>query len=166
MGIIADDNNWWHRQTLRSRKASWYGNTGLFKSILLSSTHTTQWRINNLLNDRQQQVVVDNATFSTAPVTSGIPQGTVLGPTLFLIYINDIADITSTIRIFANDCVIYKPILCQQDYEQVKRDLNTLVNWSDSSQIEFNIKKCAIMQFGKSTEREPSTTQWRESHLW
>lgn len=60
---------------------------------------TTQRWINNFLKDRQQVVhVVNNATSSTTPVTSEVPQETVIGPTLFLIYINNIADnITSTI---------------------------------------------------------------------
>lgn len=96
-----------------------------------------QWQINNFLNDRQQ-AVVDNATSITTPVTSGVLQGTRLGPTLFLIYINDISEnITSSIRLFANDCVICRPVLCQQDREQLQRDLKTLVNWNDTWQ-----KKC------------------------
>lgn len=108
-----------------------------------------QWQINNFLND-QQQAVVDNATSITTPVTSGVLQGTGLGPTLFLIYINDISEnITSSIRLFANDCVICRPVLCQQDREQLQRDLKTLVNWNDTWQ-----KKCATIQFGTSTRKK------------
>ena len=83
-----------------SRKLKYYG--------LDEKTRT--W-INSFLTDRKQQVVVDNATSDVASVTSGVPQGTVLGPTLFLIYINDIAEnITSNIRLFADDCVLYRTI--------------------------------------------------------
>ena len=72
--------------------------------------NTRTW-INSFLTDRKQQVVVDNATSDIASVTSGVPQGTVLGLTLFLIYINDIADnITSNIRIFTDDYVLYRTI--------------------------------------------------------
>lgn len=63
--------------------------------------------MDNLSKDRQQQVVpvVGNATTSMKPVTSGVPQGTVLRPTLFLIHINNIADITSTTPLLADDCI-------------------------------------------------------------
>lgn len=61
--------------------------------------------MDNLSKDRQQQVVVGNATTSMKPVTSGVPQGTVLRPTLFLIHINNIADITSTTPLLVDDCI-------------------------------------------------------------
>lgn len=77
-----------------------------------------------------------------------------LGPTLFLIFINDIADnMTSSIRLFADDCVIYRPVLSHQDHEYLQNDLNTLVDWSNTWQMEFNVKKCAIMQFGTKTTK-------------
>jgi low affinity Fe/Cu permease len=80
-------------------------------------------------------------------VTSGVPQGTVLGPTLFLVFINDIADnLHSTARVFADDCVIYRPINTEQDHQLMQEDLDPLVGWSDTWQMEFNVSKCAIMQ--------------------
>ena len=67
---------------------------------------TLSW-VNAFLHGRQQQVVIDGESSRLSNVTSGVPQGTVLGPTLFLVLINDIAsNITSTIRLFADDCVI------------------------------------------------------------
>ena len=95
-----------------------------------------------------QQVVVDNATSDIARVTSGVPQGTVLGPTLFLLYINDIADnISSIIRLFADDCVLYRPINSEIDHLELQNDLKKLENWSKIWQMDFNVKKCAVMQF-------------------
>jgi predicted DNA-binding protein YlxM (UPF0122 family) len=80
-------------------------------------------------------------------VTSGVPQGTVLGPTLFLVFINDIVDnLHSTARVFADDCVIYRPIHTEKDHQLMQEDLDTLVGWSDIWQMEFNVSKCAIMQ--------------------
>ena len=63
-----------------------------------------QW-INSFLSNRTQQVVVEGSYSTPCKVTSGVPQGSVLGPTLFLIYINDlVTDIQSTVRLFADDC--------------------------------------------------------------
>ena len=66
-----------------------------------------QW-IQSFLSNRSQQVVVEGSYSTPCSVTSGVPQGSVLGPTLFLIYINDLVnDIQSTVRLFADDCLIY-----------------------------------------------------------
>ena len=116
------------------RKLKYYGIDG----------NTRTW-INSFLTDRKQQVVVDNATSDTAPVTSGVPQGTVLGPALFLIYINDIADnISSNIRLFADDCVLYRTINNTSDNELLQEDLSKLEQWSNIWQMDFNVKKCAM----------------------
>ena len=81
-------------------KLQWYGITG----------KTFQW-ISSFLTMRHQRVAIDNTFSSLIAVTSGVPQGTVLGPTLFLIYINDIVDNIhhSKIRLFADD-MIYKQV--------------------------------------------------------
>ena len=79
-------------------KLDWYGIRG--------STHN--W-IQHFLQGRSQVVVSEGSQSSPHPVLSGVPQGTVLGPILFLIYINDLPDeaINSTIRLFADDCILY-----------------------------------------------------------
>ena len=88
---------------------------------------------------RIQRVVVDGEASMCSHVTSGVPQGTVLGPTLFLVFINDIADnLHSTARVFADDCVIYRPIHTEKDHQLMQEDLDTLVGWSDTWQMEFN----------------------------
>ena len=67
----------------------------------------------------------------------------VLGPTLFLVYINDlITDIQSTIRLFADDCLIYRPINSPTDHQLLQQGLNTLTNWATKWQMKFNIDKC------------------------
>ena len=99
-------------------------------------------RVTEFLCERNQQVVADGGISQP-----GAPLGTVLGPTLFFIYINDIAEnINSNIRLFADDCVVYGQIDSPQDHLILHEDLNKLVEWSVT--WEFNIDKYVIMNIG------------------
>jgi hypothetical protein len=72
--------------------------------------------IKSFLNNRTQAVALENTISDNVDVASGVPQGSVLGPVLFLIYINDITyNITSNIRLFADDCTIYRQIRTKED---------------------------------------------------
>ena len=116
--------------------------------------------IEDFLKNRTQQVAVDGALSDEAPVLSGVPQGTVVSPMLFLIFINDIAsNITSSIRLFADDCLLFREIKCQADHETLQRDLNHLVTWSQTWGMKFNIKKCNVMSV--TNKRRPSTFTYR-----
>ena len=102
--------------------------------------------ISSFLNNRTQNVVVDGFSSKESPVLSGVPQGSVLGPVLFLIFINDIADdISSAIRLFADDCLIYREIKNRDDQFALQRDLNKLVEWANTWGMEFNIQKCNVI---------------------
>ena len=83
--------------------------------------------LSSFLYSRSQQVVVDGAKSYTCETTSGVPQGCVLGPILFLIYINDITiNIHSEIRLFADDILLYRAIKLPNDHSMLQEDLNTL----------------------------------------
>ena len=85
---------------------------------------TLKW-IDSFLCFRQQRVVVNGVKSDLAPVLSGFPQGTVLGPLLFSLYINDISsDIESEIRLFADDCVCYREIKDEKDTMKLQRDID------------------------------------------
>ena len=85
--------------------------------------HTKQW-IDCFLSGRSQKIVVQDASSAESPVTLGVPQGNVLGPCLFLLYIKDIGDnISSTVRLFADDCVIYRQVNSTRDQEILERHL-------------------------------------------
>ena len=78
--------------------------------------------INSFLCYRQQRVVVNGVKSDWAPVVSGVPQGTVLGPLLFSLHINDItADIESEISLFAEDCICYREVKVKEDTLKLRK---------------------------------------------
>ena len=91
--------------------------------------HIWQW-ISNFKKKRKQCVVVDGVPSGLVDVDSGVPQGTVLGPILFLLHINDLPSIVSSkVRLFADDCLIYRQIKSNNDQIELQRDLNLLESW-------------------------------------
>ena len=79
-------------------------------------------------------------------VDSGVPQGTVLGPLLFLTYINDLPDgLKSTVRLFADDCIIYRNIKNSHDQSALQNDLIKLSHWEKKCQMSFNAQKCFVL---------------------
>ena len=104
-------------------------------------------RIDSFLCFRQQRVVVNGVKSDWAPVSSGVPQGTVLGPLLFSLYINDISsDIESEIRLFADDCVCYREIKDEEDTMKLQRDIDRLGSWARKWDMRFQPVKCNMMQ--------------------
>ena len=104
-----------------------------------------------LLVDRKQRVVVNGKLSSWSLVLSGIPQGSVLGPILFVMFINDLTDqIRSTVKIFANDTKILRALHEQEDYSYLQDDLDRLFEWSQLWQLHFNDSKCKVLHMGNS----------------
>ena len=109
---------------------------------------TLKW-IDSFLCYRQQRVVVNRAKSDWAPVLSCIPQGTVLGPLLFSLYINDIStDIDSEIRLFADGCVCYRKIKDTEDTLKLQIDIHVdqLGCWARKWGMRFQPVKCNMMQ--------------------
>ena len=106
--------------------------------------------IRAFLTGRSMSVTMDGVTSYPAPVLSGVPQGTVLGPLLLLIYINNMPEVVSDgtfVRLFADDCLVYRPIHSDQGQITLQRDLTALQYWADQWGMRFNPKKCYIMHF-------------------
>ena len=87
----------------------------------------------NFLTKRSQQVVLEGISSSSIQVTSGVPQGTILGPLLFILYLNDLPDgITSQVRLLADDCMLYREIKTLDDNQKLQNDINKLCNWEST----------------------------------
>ena len=104
------------------------------------------------MTNHTQRVVLENSKSSSISVSSGVPQGTVLGPIMFLIYINDLPDCIchSTLRLFADDCLLYKTIKSPQDAIDLQQDLLAMQIWEDTWLMRFNISKCFAMRVTQS----------------
>ena len=95
--------------------------------------------ISSFLEDRYQRVTLDGETSDWAEVEAGVPQGSILGPLFFLIYINDLFDtVSSDIRIFADDTFIFKVINCQESHQDLDSDLQNITKWAEQWKMSFN----------------------------
>ena len=106
------------------------------------------------LSNRQQRVVLNGGMSDWVNVRSGVPQGSVLGPLLFVIFINDIdADIISKIFKFADDCKVLNKATSVVDTRAIQDDLKKLFEWSLDWQLLFNLDKCKVMHIGSSNSK-------------
>ena len=101
--------------------------------------------IGNWLQNRRQRVYIKGIGSSWINVCSGVPQGSVLGSLLFLIYMNDLEDeISSNVSKFSDDTKIFRELKGNKDCSILQSDLDKLVYWSQRWQMEFNVKKCNV----------------------
>ena len=109
--------------------------------------YLVRW-VHNFLTNRTQRVVLDGCRSDPLPVTSGVPQGSVLGPVLFLIYINDLPDcVDCSVGLFADDTLLYQAITNQSDVMKFQQNLNSLSTWTKTWGMDFNLTKSKIIAF-------------------
>ena len=102
--------------------------------------------IKSWLTSRTRSVIIDGECSKSVDVTSGVPQGTVRGPLMFLLFINDMQDdLECTLRLFADDALLYHKIAFHDDILALQRDLDKLGLWADRWQMLFNPSKCYKM---------------------
>ena len=90
---------------------------------------------------------MDGKSSAQARVTSGVPQGSVLGPLLFLVFTNDLPDqVDSEVRLFADDCLLYRRVKSQADSAALQEDLDHLQRWEREWQMPFNTDKCEVLR--------------------
>ncbi|KAL8575234.1 hypothetical protein ACOMHN_042355 [Nucella lapillus] len=117
--------------------------------------------IQDFLTDRKQSVIVNGSKSEYVPVESGFPQGSVLGPVLFLLFINDLpTGLTSTARLFADDTACHQTVVSAHDQDSLQNDLNKLAAWEQCWKMSFHPQKCTTVHM--TTSR---TTAEREYQL-
>ncbi|KAF2355284.1 Reverse transcriptase domain [Trinorchestia longiramus] len=117
----------------------------------------SRW-IQNWLTGRTQRVVILDETSDSTLLTSGVPQGSLLDPLLFIIYINDFdVEIISKINKLADDTKLCHRAFTERKRATIQSDLNRLLQWTETWQMSFNIDKCSVMQVG-ANKRHFQTT--------
>ena len=102
--------------------------------------------ISSFLKGRKQRVVIKGTASSWVDVLSGVPQGSVLGPILFLIYINDIIDnLKCNAYLFADDMKLFTDVKNNSDALKLQNDFNLVVKWTDRWLLKLNISKCKVL---------------------
>ena len=115
--------------------------------------------LNDFLTDRSQSVVINGTTTEPFEVMSGVPQGTVLGPILFLIYVLDIDAemVESSVSSFADDTRVSKGIISLQDITALQKDLDSIYNWASVNNMMFNDTKFELLRYGENKFLKEST---------
>ena len=100
----------------------------------------------SFLTTRKQRVVVNGCYSDWSDVSSGVPQGSILGPLLFIMYINDISSVVqSSIKMFADDVTLYTTVKTPEDCKQLQNDLNSVAGWCDRWQMKLHPLKCVLL---------------------
>lgn len=118
-------------------------------SALKIPPNVSGWLV-DYLRSRTQAVVINGKLSDSTPVTSGVPQGSVLGPLLFLIFINDIVEnVSSSIRLYADDCVMYRAVRDSDECAALQEDIDRIASWCFTWGMELNVAKCHFVRFTK-----------------
>ena len=115
------------------------------------NSYLLKW-LTHYLCKRYQAVCVNGSTSDKLPVVSGVPQGSVLGPVLFIIYVNDITCIPlmeGNMSLFADDIMLYRPVRNATDYAILQSDIDKISVWTESNYLQFNAQKCKYMTISR-----------------
>ena len=114
--------------------------------------------LQNFLEGRKQVVLVDRVKSKWSEIVSGIPQGSVLGPILFLIYISDIGEgLTAQTLVYVDDTKVKQKVNTEEDVENLQRELEKLDKWANDNNMNFNGKKFQVVRYGPNEELKNNT---------
>ena len=120
--------------------------------------------VHSFLIGRQQYVVIDGKKSKVSKVKSGVPQGTVLGPLLFLIYISDIAEnVNAKIKVYVDDTKAKNGIKEEKDVENLQSDLDTMYRWAEINNMKFNGLKFQLMRYGDNKSIKEDTLYFTDN---
>ena len=112
-----------------------------------------EW-MEDFLVGREMRTVIRDQPSEWGKVTSGVPQGSVLAPAMFAVYINDMGEnVSSYISLFADDAKLLRKVVNYDDCRELQNDIDRVSDWSTKWQMQFNIGKCKKIEFGKSSKR-------------
>ena len=121
--------------------------------------------IGNFLANRRQFVVVNNSCSQEANVTSGIPQGSVLGPILFVVYINDLPRVcSSSVKLFADDTKVFTRSDVEGATETLQEDLDKLQVWANTWLMKFHPEKCHVLKLGSKKSETTYSMSSRDTN--
>ena len=121
--------------------------------------------LQNFLEGRRQVVLVERVKSNWSEIVSGIPQGSVLGPILFLIYISDIGEgLTAKTLVYVDDTKVKQNVNTEEDVEKLQRELEKLDQWAKSNNMNFNGKKFQVVRYGPNEELKNSTEYFSGSY--
>ena len=123
-------------------------------------SHLLEW-IESFLSERRQRVVLGDNVSEWTPVLSGVPQGSVLGPLLFIIYINDLPENIkyNCCKLYADDSKIIAELKDERDTLNLQSDLDGLIRWTDTWLMRLNYEKCKVMHIGQKNKRNTYVMQ-------
>ena len=108
-----------------------------------------EW-IRLFIKGRRQRVVVNGNKSSWRDVKSGVPQGSAIGPLLFLLFIHDMPnEIKYNIQLFADEANIFKTVKNEEDHRDLAKELDNRENWARLWQMIFNVGKCKVLHLGR-----------------
>ena len=124
-----------------------------------------EW-MEDFLGGRKMRTVTRGEKSGWREVTSGVPQGSVLAPVMFLVYINDLTEgVTSYMNMFADDAKVQRKITDEESTKALQSDLDKIHGWSQKWQMEFNTSKCSVIHMGESQKREMAAYKLGEEEL-
>ena len=149
LGHIGEKIGWLHRFSHSTPKSSF--------PLLTKFQYHIEGRMlkffKNYLINRSHRVVLDNCVSNDAEVLSGVPQGSILGPLLFVLFINDIYDNineNSKISLYADDTKLWRRINSALDCDILQKDIDTLYKWTMTNKMKFHADKCKVLSVANS----------------